>query len=174
MYALRDLGGHEISYADSSDAHHPLTVTLADLRGYDVIVAQRWNKHEGLEIWRRARTPYSRLIYELDDNVFGVTPENWNAYNLYRRPEIRDAIAHAAEVSDLVTVSTEPLAQVMREYNPAVAVLPNCVPGWVLRLDHVLHPRPGGRPGAPVPQAVPRLGLPAQRHRLPGDDQGPG
>lgn len=141
MHALRD-HGYDVHYADSSDAHHPLTVTLADLQGYDVIVAQRWNKHEGLEIWRRARTPTSRLVYELDDNVFGVTPENWKAFHLYNRPEIRDAIEHAAQVADLVTVSTEPLAGVMREFNPNVTVLANRIPGWVLDL-----PRPGrGRP----------------------------
>jgi hypothetical protein len=141
MHALRD-HGHDVHYADSSDAHHPLTVTLADLRGYDVIVAQRWNKHEGLEIWRRARTPYSRLVYELDDDLFHVTPENWKAYNMYGDPQIRDAVSHAAEVADLVTVSTEPLAEVMREFNPNVAVLANRVPGWVLDLPRLRRDRP--------------------------------
>jgi glycosyltransferase involved in cell wall biosynthesis len=159
MHALRD-HGHEVRYADSSDTHHPLTVTLADLRGYDVIVAQRWNKHEGLEIWRRARTPTSRLVYELDDDVFHVTPENWNAYNLYRQPEIRDAVGHAAEVADLVTVSTEPLAEVMREFNPNVTVLPNCVPGWVLDLPRPRRDRPrvgwmgGGSHGVDIGQVA--------------------
>jgi glycosyltransferase involved in cell wall biosynthesis len=142
---LRELARHdgfEVTFADSGDRLHPPSVTLRDLEGYDVIVAQRWNKHDGLEVWRKARTPFSRLVYELDDDVFSVTPENWNAYRLYGRPEVRDAVAHAAEVADLVTVSTEPLAQVMREYNPRVAVLPNCVPEWASRLPHRLHPRP--------------------------------
>lgn len=139
---LRDQGGWDVTFADAGDNGHPHTITLADLQGFDIIVAQRWNKHTGLEVWRKARTPFSRLVYELDDDVFNVTPENWNAYQLYGRGDIRDAVAHAAEVSDLVTVSTEPLAQVMREYNPNVAVLPNCVPGWVLDLPREPRPRP--------------------------------
>jgi hypothetical protein len=133
----------EVTFADAGDqAGTPPRITLASLQGYDVIVAQRWNKHDGLPVWRRARTPHSRLVFELDDDVFHVTPDNWNAYTLYGRPDIRDAIEHAAQTADLVTVSTEPLAQVMREYNPAVAVLPNCIPGWVCTLPRLERARP--------------------------------
>lgn len=142
---LGELGRHDgfdVTFADAGDRDHPPVVTLAMLGGYDVIVAQRWNKHDGLEVWRKARTPFSRLVYELDDDVFSVTPENWNAYRLYGRPEVRDAVAHAAEVADLITVSTEPLAQVMREFNPAVAVLGNRVPGWVLDMPRRQRDRP--------------------------------
>ena len=142
MTQLRE-HGHEVTWADAGDSDgHPPTVTLRDLEGHDVIVAQRWNKHDGLEVWRRARTPFSRLVYELDDDLWHITPENWNAYNLYGRPEIRDAVEHAAEVADLVTVSTEPLAGVMREFNPNVAVLPNHLPGWVLDLPRQQRGRP--------------------------------
>lgn len=143
---LEELGKHdgfEVTFADAGDSDGaPPRITLADLQGYDVIVAQRWNKHDGLEIWRRARTPQSRLVFELDDNVFAITPENWQAYKLYNRPDIRDAIEHAAETADLITVSTEPLAQVMRAYNENVVVLGNCVPGWVLDLPRPQRDRP--------------------------------
>src|SRR6516162_6676698 len=132
--ALARYGGHEVHFADAGDDGHPVSVTLDDLQGYDVIVAQRWNKHGGLGVWRRARTPFSRLVYELDDDLWSVTPENWNAYELYNKPDIRDAVEHAAETADLVTVSTEPLAQVLRQFSPRVAVLPNCVPGWATTL----------------------------------------
>jgi glycosyltransferase involved in cell wall biosynthesis len=129
-----------VTFADSGDrnpAGKPL-ITLADLAGHDVIVAQRWNKHTGLGVWRRARTPYSRLVYELDDDLWNITAENWAAYNLYGRPDIRDAVEHAAETADLVTVSTGPLAAVLREFNGNVAVLPNCIPRRMLDLP----PRP--------------------------------
>lgn len=145
---LRELARHdgfEVTFADSGDknpAGKPL-ITLSDLEGQDVIVAQRWNKHTGLSVWRRARTPYSRLVYELDDDLWSITAENWAAYNLYNRPDIRDAVEHAAMTADLVTVSTEPLAAVLRQFNANVAVLPNCVPGWVLGLpQRTARPRP--------------------------------
>lgn len=140
--------GFEVAFADAGDRDgHPPVITLRDLQGYDVIVAQRWNKHDGLSVWRRARTPYSRLVFELDDDVFNVTADNWNAYQLYGRPDIRDAIEHAAATADLVTVSTEPLAEVMREHNPAVAVLPNCIPARALVSGIPLRRRPRPRIG---------------------------
>jgi hypothetical protein len=144
LKALSEHDGYEVDFAavgDYSGEKLPV-ITAERLRGYDVIVAQRWNKHTGLGTWRQARTPFSRLVYDIDDDVFNVTPENWAAYNLYARGDIRDATAHAAEVADLVTVSTEPLAQVMRQFNPNVAVLPNHVPAWVLDLPRVFQRRP--------------------------------
>lgn len=143
---LEELGrqdGFEVTFASAGDQGTGIPmITLRDLEGYDVIVAQRWNKHDGLGVWRRARTPFSRLVYELDDDVFHVTPENWHAYKLYGRGDIRDAVAHAAETADLVTVSTEPLAGVMREYNGNVKVLPNCIPSWVCSLPRSVRERP--------------------------------
>lgn len=174
LRALRDLGGWDVVFADAGDTGHPNIITLRDLAGYDVIVAQRWNKHDGLGVWRRARTPTSRLVYELDDDVFSVTPENWNAYKLYGRPDIRDAVSHAAETADLVTVSTEPLARVMREFSGNVAVLPNCVPGWAADLPRVPRDRPrvGWMGGASHGVDVGQVASPVRRllKRFPGWD----
>lgn len=130
--------GYEVtlkSAGDQGDGDGP-TLTGRDMEGYDVVIAQRFNYHRGLQVWRRARTPFNRLVYETDDDIFTVTPENWAAYQLYSDPEVQDAIMHSAETSDLITVTTPHLAQVMRERsgNASVAVLPNCVPGWVLDL----------------------------------------
>ena len=175
LRALRDLGGWDVTFADAGDTGHPPQITLSDLAGYDVIVAQRWNKHTGLGVWRRARTPYSRLVFELDDDVFHVTPENWNAYQLYGRGDIRDAVAHAAETADLVTVSTEPLAQVMREYNDRVTVLPNCIPSWVPDMPREqMRPRPrvGWMGGASHGIDIGQVADPVRRflRRFPGWD----
>lgn len=132
----------KVTMADSGDRVTGVPmITPRDLEGHHVIVAQRWNTHKGLGIWRDAAR-YAKLVYELDDDVFSVTPENWNAFNLYRDPVIRDAVEHSIEVADLVTVSTGPLAEVMRQYNPNVVVLGNCIPGWVLDLPPGRHERP--------------------------------
>jgi hypothetical protein len=131
----------EVTYADAGDRFHPPSVTLEMLRGHDVVVAQRWNKHDGLQVWRRASL-FARTVYELDDDVFHITPENWAAYQLYGRPEVRDAIEHTLATADLVTVSTGPLAQVMREHSDHVLVLPNCIPGWACALPREPRDRP--------------------------------
>jgi glycosyltransferase involved in cell wall biosynthesis len=117
-------------------------ITAETLKNFDIVLAQRWNKHTGLGTWRQARTPFSRLVYDIDDNVFSVDKENWGAHSLYAREDIRDATIHAAEVADLVTVSTEPLAEVMKEFNKNTVVLPNHVSSWVLDLPRVKRDRP--------------------------------
>jgi glycosyltransferase involved in cell wall biosynthesis len=144
-------------------------VHLKDMLDYDVIVGQRFNSHAGLQVWRRARTPYSRLVYETDDDVFSVTAENWAAYHLYQREEIRDAVTHCMETADLVTVTTEHLAGVMREHSGQqnVAVLPNYVPGFVLDLERTRRDRPciGWCGGASHGRDV-HLAIPAARRFL--------
>jgi glycosyltransferase involved in cell wall biosynthesis len=144
---LRELDRHDgfdVTFADAGDTHHPPSITARDLEGFDVIVGQRLNKHDGMSVWRRARTPTSRLVYELDDDIWTIGPQNWQAYNLFGREDIRDAIEHSAQIADLITVTTPYLASVMTERtgNPATAVLPNCVPGWVLDLPYVPRQRP--------------------------------
>jgi len=177
---LRELvrrGGHQVTFADAGDDGHPAPVTLDMLRGHDLIVAQRWNKHSGLSVWRGAALG-SKLVYELDDDVFHITAENWNAYRLYNRPDIRDAVMHAAETADLVTVSTEPLAQVMREYSGNVAVCPNAIPDWVLTLPRLpetlgrARPRVGWQGGASHGIDIGQVASPVRRflRRFPGWD----
>jgi hypothetical protein len=134
---LEELGRHEgwqVTFADAGDRHGPPSITAPMVRGYDVIVAQRWNTHKGLPVWRGARTPFSRLVYDLDDDLWSVAPDNFKAHHLYNDPVVQDAVEEHIRIADLVTVSTEPLAQVVRRFNPAVAVLANCIPGWVLDL----------------------------------------
>ena len=151
-------------------------VYLSDMDGYDVIVGQRFNSPDGLRVWRRARTPYSRLVYETDDDVFSVTMENFPAYSLYQREEIRDAVTHCMEVSDLVTVSTPHLAQVMREHSGQenIRVLPNYVPEFALDLERQRRDRPciGWCGGASHGRDI-HLAIPSARRflkRFPGWD----
>jgi glycosyltransferase involved in cell wall biosynthesis len=123
--------GHEVELRLGKD------VRAGDASPWPLIVGQRIDKHDALPLWRRFAAR-SRLVYEIDDDVFNVDPVNWMAYGTYSRRDVQDAVAHAAEVADLVTVTTEPLAQVMRQFNDNIAVLPNCVPGWACA------PRPAG------------------------------
>lgn len=135
--------GYEVTFADAGDNFHPPSVTLSMLQGHDVVVAQRWNTHKGLEVWRRASL-FAKTVYELDDDVFAITAENFAAYKLYGQGDIRDAIEHALATADLVTASTEPLAAVLREHagHDRVAVLPNCIPALALDLPRTQRDRP--------------------------------
>lgn len=133
--------GYDVTLA-SGDVDAGQGITARAMEGHDVIVGQRFNKPGGVHIWREARKPGTRLVYELDDDVFSVTAENFQAYNFWQRPDIIDAATHAMEVADLITCSTAPLAEVLREYNPNVAVLPNHIPAWVCDVERNRRARP--------------------------------
>ena len=98
----------------------------------------------------RRADPLNRLVYETDDNVFEITPENWSAYHLYQQEEIRDAVIHCLETADLVTVTTpylaEALARAVRESGGPdgipTSVLPNYIPELVLGLERKQRDRP--------------------------------
>lgn len=146
----------------------------SEMAGHDVIVGQRLNSPRGMHVWREARTPRTRLVYELDDDVFHISPENWAAYQLWRNEEVRDAAAHCIEVSDLVTTTTEPLADVFREFNPNVLVIPNHIPGWVCDYQRARRERPclGWAGGASHGLDVNEIVNPVKRflRRFPGWD----
>src|SRR5262249_22567673 len=127
--------GHEVKLEIGSD------VVPSDAAEWPVIVGQRVDKHAALPAWRRFRAR-SRLVYETDDDVVNVERVDWQASGVLSRGDVQDAVAHAAEVANLVTVPCDPLAEVMRQYNPNVAVLPNFVPAWACDLPRPPRERP--------------------------------
>jgi Glycosyl transferases group 1 len=144
---LTELGkhGHEVTLVDASQ-HGPVkfpSVTLAEAAESDIVVAQRWDRHEGMGTWRRMAQS-SRLVYELDDDVYSIEPVNWASYSRYSREDSRDAVTHGAQVANLVTVTTEPLAGTMRDHtgHDNIQVLPNFIPGWVCDLERPRRERP--------------------------------
>ena len=140
---LTELGKHDgfdVTLADGALQKHP-KFAAAQVGGHDLIVGERWDNPASMGNWRRLRA-YSRLVYELDDDVWEVEPTNWFAYSKFSRADVQDAVAHSAQVANLVTVTTDPLAEVMRQYNPNVAVIGNHIPGWVCDLPRAERARP--------------------------------
>lgn len=123
-FAALKAAGHEVA------TNHG---TTDECENYRIIVAQRVGKTEALPVWRRLAANH-RLVYETDDDVFTIDTSNTMAY-LTHSPEVLDAVEFAATASDLVTVSTEPLAEVMQRYNRNVVVLPNHIDGAILDLQ---------------------------------------
>jgi len=103
-----------------------------------IMVGQRLDRPDVLGLWRRMSLQH-KLVYELDDDIFHIDTVNWLAYRVYHQLDIQDAVAHCAEVAGLVTVSVEPLAEVMRQYSDNVVVLPNFIPE---RLLSMTRPKP--------------------------------
>jgi glycosyltransferase involved in cell wall biosynthesis len=119
-----ELAGHHIGTSHGTDPRS------AD---YRIVIGQRVGKVEALPIWRRMAAKH-RLVYETDDDVFSIDPSNTMAF-LTHAAETVDATQFAAAAAHMVTVSTEPLAEVMRHYNSNVVVLPNHIDGALLDIE---------------------------------------
>lgn len=171
---LRELAGHghEVTFTKTADTR--TIELLRDGGQFDVILGQRFLGYEGMSMWRRARTPSNRLVYEVDDNLFDIDKSNWSAYQQYMNDDvIREAMQGYVMTADLMTVTTQALAQVQRDELGArnVAVLPNCVPEFVLEMKQREGRRPrvgwcgGASHGVDVHEAVP--GVRRFMHRNP-------
>ncbi len=97
----------------------------------DVLAGQLLTGPRGMELWE-SWAGKTRLVYDIDDDVFSSDHEGslW-----HRLPECRDIAAYLISISDLVTVSVEPLVDVVKRYNSNVAVLPNCVHEDLLKME---------------------------------------
>jgi glycosyltransferase involved in cell wall biosynthesis len=88
----------------------------------DMIVGQRFCGPDGMALWQRWKGKVL-LVYEIDDDV--LQPDTWSGLHHWFEPLVRESFKTCIRISDLVTVSTEPLATQMRKLNPNVVVLPN-------------------------------------------------
>jgi glycosyltransferase involved in cell wall biosynthesis len=128
---LDELGLH------GHDTEHLPAKSDRDAPGADVVVGQLVGgfEHPGaVHSWWRRQFKHSKLVYETDDDPFSIEPHN-PAATAYGRPEMRDSIAHCIEISALVTVSTDPLAEQMAKINPNVVVLKNRIDEHVLGIE---------------------------------------
>jgi glycosyltransferase involved in cell wall biosynthesis len=128
---LGELGkhGHEtICEPAKSDIHaHDADVVVGQLIG-------GYSDPATIHGWWRGLSRHSKLVYELDDDPFSIEPHN-PAFYAYGPTAARDSIAHCIEIASLVTVSTEPLAEKMRVFNPNVVVLKNRIDESMLEIQ---------------------------------------
>jgi len=95
----------------------------------DMIVGQRFIGVDGSALWEEWKSK-TLLVYENDDDV--LQPDNSSGLVLWHEEDIKESFRGNVALSDLVTVSTEPLAEQMRKFNPNVVVIPNHIDGDML------------------------------------------
>lgn len=93
---------------------------------WDVIVAQRTTGGPQSKLWQEICERDVLAVFELDDDMWSI-PEDNPAHAFYTT-EMLGHMADNLAASHLVTVSTEGLAAVVKQYTDApVVVLENCV-----------------------------------------------
>ncbi len=117
---------------------HGVQVEVSDMsiNPYTILVAQRTHKANCVDLLEYIRDSRKdgvpKIVYELDDDLWSLEPDN-PGYEYYVREDVYNNGIRAIKLSDAVTVSTEPLAEVVRQWNPNVHVLPNSIPARYLR-----------------------------------------
>lgn len=99
---------------------------------FDIVVGQRVAEPGPSRLWQKlCRDEGVKTVFELDDDFWAIDPSNVAAYTYYdeaAQQRLKDNVAAA----DLVTVTTDTLADVVSQWNDNTAVLPNCVPAKLL------------------------------------------
>ncbi|MEV8610263.1 hypothetical protein AB0383_20450 [Amycolatopsis sp. NPDC051373] len=125
--AIRDAGHHVTCSERIPDEAHD--------GAFDVIVGMRVCNEGASRTWQRLATAgHTKLVFEIDDDLWHVDPSNRPAAAFYR-DDVLKRLTRNVEVADAVTVSTEPLADVLRTMNRNVHVVPNQIPAWLLNHD---------------------------------------
>lgn len=97
----------------------------------DVLVGQRVAKPGPSAAWQafaREEGRSARMVYELDDDVFALADEPSNP-NSWVWPKLLGNVARNLACADVVTVSTDVLAEVVSAHTSApVHVVPNAIP----------------------------------------------
>lgn len=106
----------------------------------DIIVAQRTCLPGPTSAFQRIAKHRGKrpvLVYELDDDLWNIDRSNRVSKGFYSDPQVRANLTENIRLADAVTVSTEPLATIVRRWNSNVVVLPNTIP------SDLLHWAPG-------------------------------
>lgn len=111
-------------------------MTSSWLERADVIVAQRVAAEGASQTWQRLAAEGRKLVIDFDDDFFHINPDNRKAYEFWEQPHVRARLIANIKVSTAVTVVSEGLAEVMREFHDNVIHIPNGLPAQYLQ-----HPR---------------------------------
>jgi glycosyltransferase involved in cell wall biosynthesis len=84
-------------------------------------------------------------VFELDDDLWQVDGTSPIAHGFFSQPDVMARLEANIAAADVVTVTTEALAEQTRRYNPNVEVVPNYLPAWLLT-----HARPQREDGVTI------------------------
>ena len=129
--AINRLHGDEIEY------RYGTLMKEEDREWADVVIGQRIVLPGPSYFWQKwASEGSKKLIVEFDDDLFSVDPENVRASNVFNKSDVRRRLRDNILVSDLVTVSTEPLKNAIHRETgfplDRILVIPNALDPKIL------------------------------------------
>jgi len=104
---------------------HEVRPEMADWA--DILIIQRCTSELSLRLLRHVKAIGKPVIYECDDNFLAITRSTPAVGEYYSRPDVRATFIAMLSESDVVTLSTEPLAEEFAKFTDSAVLLPNCV-----------------------------------------------
>lgn len=92
----------------------------------DIFFIQRPCTPDHFKVARFAKTAGKSLWVDFDDDLFSVLADN-PTFKYYQSEERKTAVRKICELADVVTVTTDYLAQKMRKLNKNIIVIPNAL-----------------------------------------------
>lgn len=139
---FEELARHGHTYA-IPDEEIPVP-DLEDVLTSDIVVCQRRAAEPVYPQWRWLRRASGvPMVFEIDDDVWSIDVQNPPLMQ-FLHPQVGEWAQRFVAEADLVTTSTERLAERLSTWSRNVVVLPNRVDGAVFDLPRVV-PREGGR-----------------------------
>jgi glycosyltransferase involved in cell wall biosynthesis len=112
----------------------------SDIFEYDVVFAHRLAGRS--DLWRHlcANYPDVLCVYDMDDDLLAVDPENTTCYRIFH--PLAQETRRNVEAADIVTVSSPVLAERYEKINPNVVVLPQVIPDGMCDWPRPAEDRP--------------------------------
>lgn len=136
MQPLTALAEHR----DYNTAYSPRMVANAEELP-KTLIGQRVCKDGPSELWFHigVKKDRPRTVYELDDDLWNIDITNRSAFRWFMNGiddsgtyhNVQNNLRRNISLADVVTCTTEPLAELLREFNPNVEIIPNYIPRWV-------------------------------------------
>jgi glycosyltransferase involved in cell wall biosynthesis len=97
----------------------------------DTVVGSRVARPGPSAGWRQLKDQGTRLVLDLDDDYWNIDPLNVAAHREWGTKMLESLSANMA-LADVVTVVSEPLAEVARQHSDNVVVIPNALPAQLM------------------------------------------
>jgi len=118
-------------------------VTRKDIESCDVLVVQRLNHEAALDIIQEVNESGRLTVFDIDDDYWRIHKSN-PAYDGWIDSKKLTELATNIKECQLVTTTTKPLANILRNFNPNVRVIPNSLPAklWPTETKNLVHNGP--------------------------------
>jgi len=114
--------GHKISYAILGSIEDEKKM----IEENDILVFTRLYHTDPFKLLYRAKAMGKKIVYEIDDNIWTISPVN-PVEPIFNQKAVQKTIEGLIEEADLITTTTDYLANILRKFNKNVWVCPNAI-----------------------------------------------